>query len=331
MNQQAIPEQKILGKITKAIDTELESLQHFRENLHSEGFTKAVNCIYQSQGKVIVTGVGKSGDIAKKISSTLSSTGTPSSFLHPTDAVHGDAGIIQRQDVVIAIGKSGESDELLSLLPTIQKLGAQTIAITANPKSRLAQQADILLLTPVLKEACPLALAPTSSTTIALVAGDAIAMALMEIRQFQAEDFALYHPSGRLGKRLSLEVKDVMRQGDELAKVNNNARLAEIINEISNKYLGATAVIDAESNLLGFITDHDIRKKLQSESLSNTLSAHEIMNPKPITVKSSEKAYDVLLKMEARERPISVVPVLDSQKKLVGILSLHDMLQLGLK
>ena len=326
-----MPQESILTKVNRAIDAELQSLQHFRENLDNEGFEKAINCIHQSQGKVIVTGVGKSGDIAKKISSTLSSTGTPSSFLHPTDAVHGDAGIIQKKDVVIAIGKSGESDELLSLLPTIQKIGAKTIAITANPESRLAQQADILLLTPVLKEACPLALAPTSSTTIALVAGDAIAMALMEIRDFQAADFALYHPSGRLGKRLSLQVNDVMRKGEELATVASNAKLAEVINEISNKYLGATAVVDAENHLLGFITDHDIRKKLQTGSLSNTISAEEIMNPKPITVSNNEKAYDVLLKMESRTRPISVVPVLDAQDKLIGILSLHDMLQLGLK
>lgn len=323
--------QDILDKIQQAIQTEIDSLLHFQSHLDSQGFVAAVECIAASSGKVIITGVGKSGDIGKKISSTLSSTGTPSFFLHPTDAAHGDAGILSAQDVVLAIGKSGESDELLFLLPTIQRIGAQLIAITANTDSRLAQQANIVIHTPVLKEACPLALAPTSSTTIALVVGDAIAMALMQLKNFQEADFALYHPSGRLGKRLSLSVRDVMRTEQAIARLDPTAKLDEILTRISEKYMGAAAVVDDNQQLLGFITDHDIRKKLQSGNLSAELTARDIMNPQPIAMYEEEKAYDVLIKMESRQRPISVAPVLSKKNRLVGIISLHDMLQLGLK
>ena len=200
----------ILDKVKKAVAIEVDAIKHFQETL-DPNFEKAVDLIFKSKGKVIVTGVGKSGDIAKKISSTMSSTGTPAIFLHPTDSAHGDAGLIAEDDVVIAIGKSGESDELIALIPTIKKIGAKLVGLTANAKSKLALACDVTIITPILQEACPLALAPTSSTTIALIAGDAIAMALMELKNFQADDFALFHPAGRLGKRLSLDVEDVMR------------------------------------------------------------------------------------------------------------------------
>ena len=214
----------ILNKVKKAIAIEVNAIKHFQDTL-DPNFESAVRLILDSKGKVIVTGVGKSGDIAKKISSTLSSTGTPAIFLHPTDSAHGDAGLIAEGDIVIAIGKSGESDELIALIPTIKKIGAKLIGITANPKSKLAAACDITLITPILQEACPLALAPTSSTTIALIAGDAIAMALMELKNFQADDFALYHPAGRLGKRLSLAIEDVMRSDDQNAFVTPDADL----------------------------------------------------------------------------------------------------------
>ena len=233
----------IFEKVKKAVKTELDSIQNFYETL-DPNFEKAVQLIFDSKGKVIVTGVGKSGDIAKKISSTMSSTGTPAIFLHPTDSAHGDAGLISKEDIVIAIGKSGESEELISLIPTIKSIGAKLISITANEKSKLAKESDISILTPILQEACPLALAPTSSTTIALIAGDAIAMALMEMKNFKAEDFAVFHPSGRLGKRLSLLVTDIMRKGEDLAFVNKEAIFQEILIEISNKRLGAVAVVE---------------------------------------------------------------------------------------
>ncbi len=319
----------ILEKVKKALDTEIEAIVYFREHL-DPNVEKAVQMILSSSGKVIVTGVGKSGDVGKKIASTLSSTGTPSYFMHPSDAAHGDAGILASNDVVIAIGKSGESEELLNLLPTIKSIGAKLIGLTANAESRLALDCDLVVLTPVLKEACPLELAPTSSTTIALMLGDAIAMALMELRNFQKEDFALYHPAGRLGKRLSLKVEDVMRKGDHLAAVQQDATFEEVLSEITTKLVGATGVIDKEGTLLGFITDYDIRKLWKEGKFGKESIAKDMMNSKPIVFENGIMAYDVLQSMERRERPISVAPIVSNQGKLVGIVSIHDLLQKGL-
>jgi arabinose-5-phosphate isomerase len=317
-----------LINILKAIDSEIESIQHFRENL-DPSISKAVEHIFQCKGKVIVTGVGKSGNISKKIASTMSSTGTPAIFLHPTDALHGDAGIISKSDILLAIGKSGESDELNSLLPTVRRLGASIISITANSESTLAKSSDVAIITPILREACPLALAPTSSTTIALILGDAIAMALMEARKFKAEDFALFHPAGRLGKRLSLTIDDVMRKESKVAKVKGTDSFEHVLKEITSKMVGATGVVDIDEKLLGFITDFDIRKNFMKGSLS-LQTAGEIMNPSPTFYLSGTNAYDVLVSMESRDRPISVAPVIDSERRLIGIISIHDLLQKGL-
>lgn len=321
---------KILELVKKAIDIELESLRRFREALDPK-FEEAVKAIFESKGKVLVTGVGKSGDIAKKISSTLTSTGTRAIFLHPTDASHGDAGLIAEDDIILAIGKSGESDELLALIPTIKKIGAKLIALTANQDSKLAKASDIVILTPVYKEACPLDLAPTSSTTIALVSGDAIAMALMEMKSFKEDNFALYHPAGRLGKRLSLSIEDVMRSGESCPAVDLNSALPEILQVITQKSIGATCVTSTGGFLQGIITDYDLRKQLTLGKLSKELKAHEIMNDKPIRFPMGIKAYDVLIEMENRERPISVVPIVDKENILTGIVSLHDLIQRGLK
>lgn len=321
----------IIEKIQKAIDAEIESITHFRKNLDSINISGAVHEIFETKGRVILTGVGKSGDIAKKISSTLSSTGTPAFFLHPTDAAHGDAGILQKGDILLAIGKSGESDELIFLIPTFKKIGVKIISITANPNSRLAKASDYPIFTPILKEACPLDLAPTSSTTIALILGDAIAMSLMELKQFKENDFALYHPSGRLGKRLSLGVEDVMRKGNENSIVKADQKLNEVLTEITTKLVGAVSVVDQENHLLGFITDYDIRKLLKDGKLANENTASEIMNTNPIFFHVGEKAYDVLLAMEERNRPISAAPILDENERVAGIISLHDLLQKGLK
>jgi len=320
---------EILSIVERALDDEISSIRHFRENL-DKNIVECINLILNSKGKVIVTGVGKSGDIAKKISHTLSSTGTSAYFLHPTDASHGDSGIVEANDVVLAIGKSGESEELNFILPTLKRIGAKIVGITANSKSRLAELSDITIITPILKEACPLALAPTSSTTIALMLGDAIAMALMELKKFQSDDFALFHPAGRLGKRLSLHLSDVMRKDEKNATVSEKANLDEVLKEITQKGLGATGVIDAKGKLIGLITDFDIRKSLSNKKLNEGITASEMMNPKPSSFHPNEKAYEVLLKMEERERPISVAPVVDSDHNLVGMVSVHDLLQKGL-
>ena len=319
-----------LQKITKAIDIEIEAIQHFRKTI-DDNFAKTVELILHSKGKVIMTGVGKSGDIAKKIASTMSSTGTPATFLHPTDAAHGDAGIIGKDDVIIAIGKSGESDELISLIPTIKNIGAKLVAITANPASKLAMESDIKIITPILKEACPLELAPTSSTTIALIAGDAIAMALMELKGFKEHNFALYHPAGRLGKRLSLNIEDVMRKDRQMPVVSPDTILPDILSEITSKNLGAVAITDKNMKLLGVITDFDIRKLFINNKFSNTTKASEIMNSSPVRFLQGKKAYDILVEMENRDRPISVAPITDSNNTLTGFVLLHDLLQRGLK
>ncbi|MDF3822453.1 KpsF/GutQ family sugar-phosphate isomerase [Leptospira sp. 96542] len=321
--------QNIMQIIGQALDDEISSLVHFRKEL-DPSIKDCIELILKSKGKVIVTGVGKSGDIAKKISHTLSSTGTSAYFLHPTDASHGDSGIVGADDVVLAIGKSGESEELNYILPTLRKIGAKIVGITANPKSKLASLSDIVIITPVLKEACPLDLAPTSSTTIALVLGDAIAVTLMELKNFKADDFALYHPAGRLGKRLSLYLDDVMRKGDNNASVLETAKLPEILKEITEKGIGATGVIDKNSKLVGLITDYDIRKFLTKKTLTPEVSASELMNGKPSCFLPTDKAYDVLLKMENKERPFSVAPVVDKENNFVGMISLHDLLQKGL-
>ncbi|MDV6234052.1 KpsF/GutQ family sugar-phosphate isomerase [Leptospira ellisii] len=321
---------QIFEKIEKAIDIEIESILHFRKNLDPASIQKGIELILKSKGKLIVTGVGKSGDVGKKISSTLCSTGTPSVFLHPADAAHGDAGIIAQGDVVIAIGKSGESEELLNLIPTIKNIGAGLIAMTANAESRLAKESDVVLLTPVLKEACPLELAPTSSTTIALILGDAIAMCLMEIKDFKREDFALYHPAGRLGKRLSLKIDDVMRKGSDLAKVGPTSTLEDVLTEITVKRQGATGVVDSSGRLSGIITDFDIRKKLKEGKLDSYIQAKDLMNSDPTVFLSGTNAYEVLQSMESRPNPISVAPIVDESKNLIGIVSIHDLLQKGL-
>lgn len=319
----------VLGLVRQALDDEISSLVHFRETLDPK-VKDCVELILNSKGKVIVTGVGKSGDIAKKISHTLSSTGTSAYFLHPTDASHGDSGIVGADDVVLAIGKSGESEELNYILPTLKKIGAKIVGITANAKSKLAEHSDILIITPVLKEACPLDLAPTSSTTIALVLGDAIAVALMELKNFKADDFALYHPAGRLGKRLSLYLSDVMRKGERNASVSPDSKLAEVLKEITGKGTGATGVVDSDGKLIGLITDYDIRKYLTSKTITPEVTAKELMNPNPSSFRPDEKAYEVLLQMETRERPISVAPIVDKENRFVGLVLIHDLLQRGL-
>ncbi len=319
----------IMTIVKRALDDEINSINHFRSNL-DQNIEKCIQFIIESEGKVIVTGVGKSGDIAKKISHTLSSTGTSAYFLHPTDASHGDSGIVSKNDVVLAIGKSGESEELNFILPTLKRIGAKIVGITANAQSRLAELSDLVIITPILKEACPLALAPTSSTTIALMLGDAIAMALMEIKKFQSDDFALYHPAGRLGKRLSLYLSDVMRKADKNAIVKENATLDEILKEITKKGLGATGVTNERGKLVGLITDFDIRKSLSNKKINEEITAKEMMNSTPSFFQPEDKAYDALLKMEDRERPISVAPVVDSEMNFVGMISVHDLLQKGL-
>ena len=319
-----------LEELDRVFQQEIETLINVRESLNG-AYTEAVEILFRCSGKVVVTGVGKSGLIGQKIASTMVSTGTPAFFLHPSDAMHGDVGIVKKEDVLLVVSKSGESDELLSILNYVRNIGVLAISITANPASALQRNSDLVLLTPVSQEACPLNLAPTSSTTAALVVGDALAMALMKLRDFKPENFALFHPGGQLGKRLLMTVADIMRSGDANPVIAAEDNVRNMLCEITSKRSGAVSVIDPSGHLLGLITDYDIRKVLEQGQDLLSLSIPDVMNPNPSYVFSDEKAVNALKLMEDRERPFLVIPVLDrTTEKVVGMVHLHDLVARGL-
>lgn len=305
--------------------TEIASLNLVAESLGEE-FDQAVNLILETKGRVIVTGMGKSGHIGAKIAATLASTGTPSFFVHPAEMGHGDLGMLKIDDLVLALSFSGNTEELRKILPPIKRLGLKLIAITGNKESSLAGFADLTLLTPISREACPLDLAPTSSTTVALVMGDALAVALMKHKDFQAKDFALSHPLGSLGKSF-IQVAEIMRN-KELPVINDKDGFQKILTEINNKKLGFTLVINSEKQLVGTITDGDLRRaqiKFGPESFNK--NAEEIMNKSPKTVTPdtfATRAAEVM-----KEHRISSLVVVDNDLKPLGILDLKDMLAEG--
>jgi len=319
----------ILEEIRRVIRLEALAITHLEKSV-GPPFEEAVRLLQACKGKIILTGVGKSGLIANKISATMVSTGTPAVFVHGSEGLHGDIGIVAKEDIVIAVGKSGESEELLALLPFIRKIGAKIMAITTQPHSTLARGSDVVLLTPIHEEACPLNMAPTCSTTAALVLGDALAMALMKLRNFQPADFALFHPGGQLGKRLFLTVGDLMRTGEGKAVIRPSHTIQTMLCEMTSKRAGAVSVIDEEDRLLGLITDFDIRRVLEGGQNLFALTIGEVMNPKPSWVYQDEKAVKALQFMEKREKPISVLPVLDRQEKVVGMIHIHDLISRGL-
>ena len=319
----------ILEELRRVIRLEAQALTNLEQSIGSQ-FEDAVQMLQACRGKVILLGVGKSGLIANKISATLVSTGTPAVFLHASEGMHGDIGIVGKDDIVLAVGKSGESEELLALLPFIRKIGARIISITAKLESTLARGSDLVLITPIEEEACPLNMAPTCSTTAALVLGDAIAMALMKLRNFQPDDFALFHPGGQLGKRLLLTVGDCMRQGEANPVIDLSQSIRTMLCEMTSKRAGAVSVIDSESRLLGIITDFDIRHILEQGKDFFSMTIAEVMNEKPMLVYEDEKAVTALEFMEKRDKPISVLPVLDRQEKIVGMIHLHDLISRGL-
>jgi len=319
----------ILAEIRRVIDLEIGTITALKRHVGS-AYEDAVRGLLSCQGKIVVTGVGKSGIIAQKIAATMVSTGTPAVFLHSADGMHGDVGIIGKGDVVLAVGKSGESDELIAILQVARRIGAKVLAITARPESRMARYADVVLHTSVEEEACPLNIAPTCSTTAALVVGDALAMALMKLHGFQPEDFAVNHPGGQLGKRLLLTVGDIMRSGaaNPVVPVSSDVRL--MLTEITRQRAGAVSIIDDEQRLLGLVTDYDIRCVLESQQDVFSLTIPEIMNATPEWVFEDANAYLALEKMRKRTKPISVLPVLSRQEKVVGMIHLHDLMAHGL-
>ena len=294
-----------------------------------ESFVRAVDLLYHCKGKVVVTGLGKSGLICRKIAATLSSTGTPSLFLHAGDGVHGDMGMIMKGDVVIAVSNSGETEELLKLLPNIRRLGLKLIIITGNPNSALARAADVVLHAGVKEEACPMGLSPTASTTAALAMGDSLAVVLLEKRGFREEDFALRHPGGILGRKLILQVEELMHRGLELPVVNEETPMQEAILEITSKRLGVTGVVNRQGSLIGVITDGDLRRGLESKGDIFRFKTKDLMSRNPKTIAADALAARAVALME--EHSITSLFVLDDGgKKPIGVVHLHDLLKAGI-
>lgn len=302
-------------------------------NLLDERFLRALDLLSDCVGKVLTTGVGKSGIAARKIAATLTSTGCPAVYLHPSEAMHGDLGIVGDRDVVIALSNSGESEELLAILPALLARDAKIIAVVGNSQSTLAQKSTVVLDASIEREACPLNLAPTTSVVVAMALGDALAMTLQKRRGFRAEDYARNHPGGRLGRRLTLRVRDIMPGGPEaLPSVPIDAPLMDILCEISAKAMGATCVVSADGDLLGIITDNDIRRGIQRAAAGVlNCTARDIMNSSPaVVIHPDQLAYEAMRCMEDRPRPVSVAPVLGDDNKCVGMLRVHDLLRAGL-
>ena len=289
-------------------------------------FVDARRLLLACRGRVVVTGMGKSGHVARKIAATLASTGTPAFFVHPGEASHGDLGMIQPDDVVLALSYSGETDELLFILPMIKRQGIPLIAITGKPASSLASQADVHIDGSISSEACPLGLAPTTSTTAALVLGDALAIALLEARGFTSDDFARSHPAGSLGRRLLLRISDVMHGGDDVPRVPPEASLTAALVEMTRKRLGMTAVVDAEQHLLGVFTDGDLRRALDDEDVNlRGARVAELMTRGPKTIGPDKLAAEAAQLMEKHQ--INALLVVDDERRVVGALNIHDLLR----
>jgi arabinose-5-phosphate isomerase len=288
-----------------------------------ERFAQAVQRILACQGRVVVSGMGKSGHIGTKIASTLASTGTPAFFVHPAEASHGDLGMITAQDIMIALSNSGESVELLAIVPLVKRRGAGLIAVTGNPRSTLAREADVHLDAAVTEEACPLGLAPTASTTAMLALGDALAVALLEARGFGAEDFARSHPGGALGRRLLTHVGDIMRSGEAVPAVGSNAALSQAVLEISRKGMGMTAVLDDHGRVEGIFTDGDLRRTLERPFDLRTTLVRVVMTADPHTIRAERLAAEAVKLME--DHRISQILVVDEDRRLIGALNMHDL------
>ena len=310
----------------QAIRIEREAIEALEGRI-DDHFIKACEVIMACKGRVVVTGMGKSGHIGNKIAATLASTGTPSFFVHPGEASHGDLGMITSQDVVIAISNSGNTSEVVTILPLIKRMDAPLISMTGNPASILAREAVANLDVSVETEACPLGLAPTSSTTATLVMGDALAVALLEARGFSKEDFAFSHPGGTLGRRLLLRVSDIMHTGDRIPKVPEGTTLSGALLEISRKGLGMTTVLDASGKLSGVFTDGDLRRTLDKNVDVHTTAIEQVMTPNGKTIQADHLAAEALNIME--EMKINALPVTDQNGELVGAINMHDLLRAG--
>ncbi len=318
-----------LSQARAVLDTEIDALARLRDRL-DEAFAQAVQMVLDCAGKVVVSGVGKSGMAARKIAATLSSTGTPAVFLHAGEALHGDLGIVCAKDVLILVSHSGESDEIVRLLPSIESIGPTVIAFTGAPESRIAKAADLALDCGVEREADPLNLAPTASAIAAQALGDALAIVVAARKQLTPERFALSHPGGALGRRLTVKVEHLMHGGKDQPLVRPDTPMREVVVEMTSKALGAVNVVDAAGQLVGIITDGDLRRALQRHENILSLRAGDVMTRNPIRVALGTMAIDALHLMEDRPSQIMVLPVVDADDKAVGLLRVHDIVKAGL-
>jgi arabinose-5-phosphate isomerase len=315
-----------LGSVRRTISMERDAITDLLQRI-DESFALACEILLQTRGRVVVTGMGKSGHIGTKIAATLASTGTPALYVHPGEASHGDLGMITDQDSVIALSNSGSTSEVVTLLPLLKRMGVPLITMTGRPDSILAQAANVNLDTSVREEACPLDMAPTSSTTVCLVAGDALAMALLEARGFTAEDFAFSHPGGALGRKLLLKVEDIMHSGDEIPSVAITARMDRALLEVTSKGLGMTSVLNADGRLQGVFTDGDLRRALDNEIDIHKTTIDAVMTTECVTINANILAAEALHIME--EHAITGLMVVDVDDRPVGAIHLHDILKAG--
>ena len=315
----------------KVLDIEARAIDSLKSRLN-HSFSDAISLLYNCKGRVVVTGMGKSGLIGKKISATFASTGTPSFFLHPADGIHGDIGMIMQNDVILAISNSGETDELIALLPVFKKMTMQIICMTGKTASTLSNNSDVVLDVSIKEEACPMNLVPTASTTVALAMGDALAVALLEKRGFRKEDFAFFHPGGALGRRLILHVEDIMHTGETVPVVYKGSYLKDVIYEMTSKKLGVTTVLDDNNRLLGIITDGDLRRLLEKETgMENDifkLTAGEIAIKNPRVIQKDALAVSAVQIMETYS--ITSLVIVNEDGTVAGILHLHDLLKKGI-
>jgi arabinose-5-phosphate isomerase len=316
----------IREKAKEVIRKEAEAVAALEKKI-DDNFVRAVELILKCNGRVIVTGIGKSGIIGKKIAATLTSTGTAAFFLHPAEGIHGDLGMVQKNDVVIAITKSGGTDELYQLIPLFKRLGVPIITLTGNPDSSVAEKSDVVIDVSVAHEACGNDLVPTSSTTAALVMGDALAIALLDERHFSSEDFALLHPGGHLGRKLLLKVSDIMHTGDDIPKVFEDTGMKQVILEMTSKRLGTTTVVNQKGELTGIFTDGDLRRLVERTDDIFSLKAGKVMTKNPKTIDPDDLAAKALNLMESYS--ITSLVVTDEKKQPVGMVHLHDILKAG--
>ena len=322
-----LDEKEIIDEINRVFDEEINSLIKAKERINGN-FSQAVSLICKAN-KIVLSGVGKSGLIARKISATLSSIGTSATFLHPVEALHGDIGLVQPDDVAILLSKSGTTEELTKLIPYLKFRGAKIISIVGNLKSTIAKYSDVVLDGSVINEACPFNLAPTSSSTLALVIGDALSLAVMKVRNVSLEDFSKLHPLGMIGRSITVKVDDIMHTGANIPLITKDGKFKDAIIEITNKGLGCVCVIDDFSKLIGIITDGDVRRVLQKVDDIKDIKVKDVMTVSPIKIETGAYLQEALALMENRNSEISVLPVVNADNTVVGVIRLHDIVRTG--